>query len=99
VDEVLTVEEVARLLKVTSTTVRRWCSLGWLPAFKIGRAWRIPGDELERLMEPAGPGQPGREFPPRQVEDRFHSHDNLWSLMCGYYEQFKRKEEVPGTRS
>lgn len=103
-DEVLTVDEVAQLLKVTSTTVRRWCSMGWLPAFKIGRAWRIPGDGLERLMEPAGPGQLGREFPllsasPRQAEDRLRSHDSLWSRMCGYYEQFKRKEELQGTRS
>lgn len=104
VDEVLTVEETARLLKVTNTTVRRWCLLGWLPAFKIGRAWRIPRDELERLMEPAGPHRPQRRFPRlspslRQAEDKVGLEENLWSRMSGYYEQFKTKEVAPDSKS
>lgn len=47
---VLTVEEAADLLKVSKVTIRRWCADGKLPAFKIGREWRINKLELEKLM-------------------------------------------------
>jgi excisionase family DNA binding protein len=40
-DELLTVEEVARYLRVHEITVQRWCRAGTLPAAKIGRAYRI----------------------------------------------------------
>lgn len=44
----LTVEEAAKLLKVDSVTVQRELKAGRLPGAKIGRAWRIPHDELVR---------------------------------------------------
>jgi len=47
----LTVKEVAEYLRVTTTTVRRWCTAGKLPAFQIGHQWRIDGDELERMIQ------------------------------------------------
>ena len=47
-DEVLTVEEVARYLRVHPMTVQRWCRTGSLPAAKIGKAYRIKRDDLER---------------------------------------------------
>lgn len=41
--DLLTVEEAARLLKISSYTVRRWLNEGNLPGTKIGRGrqWRI----------------------------------------------------------
>jgi excisionase family DNA binding protein len=47
-DEVLTVEEVARYLRVHPMTVQRWCRTGELPAAKIGRAYRIKRGDLDR---------------------------------------------------
>jgi len=49
-DKILTVPEVARYLKVSRTTVWRWCSEGKLPAFKVGRGWRIHRSEIEKIV-------------------------------------------------
>lgn len=46
-DEVLTVDEVARYLRVHPLTVQRWCRMGELPAAKIGRAYRIKKRDLD----------------------------------------------------
>lgn len=50
-DETLTVQEVADYLKVSRTTVWRWCHQGLLPAFKIGRGWRVSRGVLEKIIE------------------------------------------------
>ncbi len=49
-EEVLTVQEVAKLLKTTPATVYAWCRAGKLPAFKIGQQWRIRAGALYRMM-------------------------------------------------
>ena len=49
-DELLTVEEVAGYLRVSRSTVWRWCQAKKVPAFKIGREWRISGPVLEDLV-------------------------------------------------
>lgn len=50
-DQVLTVKEVATYLRVSRSTVWRWCNDGKLAAFKIGRGWRILGSEIEQATE------------------------------------------------
>ncbi len=45
-NELLTVQEVAAYLRVSRVTVWRWCQQGILPAFRIGRNWRIRRDVL-----------------------------------------------------
>ena len=47
---ILTVDEVSQMFKVSSYTVRRWCSEGRIPAFKIGREWRIDLQDLKRFI-------------------------------------------------
>lgn len=37
----LTPEEVSEMLRVSVYTVRRWIKEGSLPAYKVGRGWRI----------------------------------------------------------
>ena len=37
----LTPQEVSDLLRVSVQTVRRWIKEGELPAYKVGRGWRI----------------------------------------------------------
>lgn len=56
-NEILTVEEAADYLKVSKTTIRRWCVREQLPAFKIGREWRISKKELDRVIQRSSRGQ------------------------------------------
>jgi len=61
---ILTVAEVAHYLRVSETTVWRWCSSGRLPAFRLGRGWRVHRVDLETLIARPGPAdlvQPGTE--------------------------------------
>lgn len=46
----LTVDEVAALLKVSIYTVRRWINDGALPAYKVGRSWRVAPAELNSWL-------------------------------------------------
>ncbi len=50
-DDILTVPELANYLKVSRSTVWRWCNQGSLPAFKVGRSWRVRWSDMERLIE------------------------------------------------
>ena len=50
-DEILTVAEVAQYLKVSRFTVWRWCKQGKLPAFKVGREWRIYRSVLDGTFD------------------------------------------------
>jgi excisionase family DNA binding protein len=49
-DEILTVQEVARYLKVSRSTVWRWCNQGRLLAFKAGHGWRVHRAEVDKMM-------------------------------------------------
>jgi excisionase family DNA binding protein len=51
--DVLTVKEAAGIARVSPTTIRRWCRLGHLHAFQVGRgaAIRIPAAELRALLQ------------------------------------------------
>ena len=40
------VEEAAKTLRVTRTTMRRWCKSGLIKSKKIGKKWLIPEEEL-----------------------------------------------------
>ncbi len=50
-DHLMTVEEVARYLSLHELTVRRLAREGEIPAFKIGRQWRVKKDLLDRWIE------------------------------------------------
>jgi excisionase family DNA binding protein len=47
IGEILTVAEVAILLRLHPTTIYRLVKRGELPGFKIGDNWRISSDALE----------------------------------------------------
>ncbi len=47
----LTPQEVSRLLRVSVYTVRRWIKEGHLPAYKIGRGWRIRESDIGAWLE------------------------------------------------
>ena len=48
--EMLTVDEVAALMRVSRATVYRLTTRGQLPARKIGRAWRFSRNALEAYL-------------------------------------------------
>lgn len=51
-EELLTVDEVADILRTTPNTIYRWLRAGKLPGVKIGKEWRIRRETLElRLSE------------------------------------------------
>ena len=46
----LTPQEVSDLLRVSVYTVRRWIKEGDLPAYKVGRGWRIQESDLDAWL-------------------------------------------------
>jgi excisionase family DNA binding protein len=44
------VDELARFLRVTKATVRGWCNHGKLPAFKIGKEWKVRVVDLQKSI-------------------------------------------------
>lgn len=49
-DELLTVEDMARLLKKSPVMIRRLCYAGELPAVHIGRRWYVHRDKLAEMF-------------------------------------------------
>jgi excisionase family DNA binding protein len=47
----LTPQEVSDLLRVSVYTVRRWIKEGHLPAYKVGRGWRISEPDIDRWLK------------------------------------------------
>ncbi len=50
-NEIMTIQEVAQYLSLHELTVRRLAREGELPAFKIGRQWRVKKAILDRWIE------------------------------------------------
>ena len=53
-DELLTVPEVATMLKLNEQTVRRWLRTGRLPGISLGSrqaGWRVRQSDIEQLLE------------------------------------------------
>lgn len=51
ISELLTVKEVARLLKTSRAQVRKMIQNGELPAMRVGREYRIPLTCLREFIE------------------------------------------------
>jgi excisionase family DNA binding protein len=51
---VLTIGEVAEMLRVHPTTVYRLLKRGDIPGFKIGGNWRVSVNALDRWMSEVG---------------------------------------------
>ena len=52
--ELLTVKEVAGLLKISTTTVYIWAKIGVLKKYKIGRLIRFKKDEVVKSLKVEG---------------------------------------------
>jgi PTS system nitrogen regulatory IIA component len=49
-EEILTIEEVAKYLRVSERTVYDWAQKGEIPAGKIGQVWRFQKAEIEQWV-------------------------------------------------
>ena len=49
-DDILTIEEVARYLRVSERTVYDWAQKGEIPSGKIGTVWRFKKAEIEKWV-------------------------------------------------
>jgi excisionase family DNA binding protein len=45
-----TPREVSELLRVSVYTVRRWIRQGDLPAYKVGRGWRVSATAIDEWL-------------------------------------------------
>ncbi|ULQ59673.1 PTS sugar transporter subunit IIA [Brucepastera parasyntrophica] len=49
-DDILTIEEVAKYLRVSERTVYDWAQKGEIPSGKIGTVWRFKKDDIEKWV-------------------------------------------------
>jgi PTS system nitrogen regulatory IIA component len=73
VPEIMTVEEVAKYLRVSERTVYEWAQKGEIPAGKLGTSWRFKRGEIERWVDRrltlGRPTAPAHPFEIRDVLD------------------------------
>ncbi|MEW9097273.1 MAG: helix-turn-helix domain-containing protein [Clostridiaceae bacterium] len=50
-DEIMTITEVAEYLKISEVTTYKLVQEGKMPAFKIGRHWRVKKSDLTEFIE------------------------------------------------
>ncbi len=50
-DQIMTVKEVAKYLKLNDRTVYRMAASGDIPAFKVGASWRFKLAEIEQWIK------------------------------------------------
>jgi len=44
-------EKLAKFFGITKQTAREWCKSGKLPAFKIGKEWKIRVTDLQKMLD------------------------------------------------
>ena len=49
-DKIYDTQELARFFAVSKKTIWSWCKLGRLPAFKIGKDWKVRVSDLNRVI-------------------------------------------------
>ncbi|WP_096153395.1 MULTISPECIES: helix-turn-helix domain-containing protein [Bacillus] len=49
--EIMTISQVAEYLQISEMTTYKLVQEGKIPAFKIGRHWRVKKDDLMALIE------------------------------------------------
>lgn len=64
-DKIMTVEEVAKFLKVSQRTVYEWAQTNEIPCGKLGTSWRFQRDEIENWV--------ARKLTPRIHADESHT--------------------------
>ena len=61
--EVITLEELATYLRISKSTVYRCVRLGQLPAFRVGRQWRVNLESVQNHLVESYERKNNRESP------------------------------------
>ncbi|MCR5723924.1 MAG: PTS sugar transporter subunit IIA [Treponema sp.] len=69
-DDILTIEEIAKYLRVSERTVYDWAQKGEIPAGKIGTVWRFKRSEIEKWVNERLSGASKQEDPRESVHVR-----------------------------
>jgi nitrogen PTS system EIIA component len=72
----LKIKDVAELLHVSETTIRRWLLEGKIPAYRLNHQYRFCRIEIENWMMSCKQNPVGIGFPPASQEQIFPSQDN-----------------------
>src|SRR5512136_3000685 len=86
--DMLTAKEMQDLLQVDRSTIYRMAEAGQLPAIKVGKQWRFPGDQLEswlkaRAVAPEPPSAVGSAHNVPVLSGGAHRHiSSLLPLEC-----------------
>jgi PTS system nitrogen regulatory IIA component len=99
--DILTLEEVAKYLRVSGRTVYDWAQKGEIPAGKIGTVWRFKKEDIEawvdrRLSPGRFAGEAPREAPPLGFETLI-SPDRILFLGGSAKREILRREELMST--
>jgi len=55
--EIMTISQVAKYLQISEITTYRLIQEGKIPAFKVGRGWRIKREDLNEFIEKQKKGE------------------------------------------
>lgn len=50
-EKLLTTNEITAILKVSKLTIYRYIKAGKLPAYKVGRDYRVRQEDFDKLLE------------------------------------------------
>ncbi len=50
-NEIMTISQVAKYLQISEITTYRLVQEGKIPAFKVGRSWRVKREDLNEFIE------------------------------------------------
>jgi excisionase family DNA binding protein len=59
-DEVLSIDQLSRYLRVPKSTLYRLAAQGEIPSHKVGRHWRFRRESVDRWLDRPGHGTPER---------------------------------------
>ena len=79
-ESILTIEEVARYLRVSERTVYDWAQKGEIPAGKIGTVWRFRKSEVEQWVNSRLSAHPARSAAPVVQVESIISPDRIMFL-------------------
>ena len=77
--ELLTIQEVAQIMRVNPITIRRHIQTGELEAVRVGRRVRVRKVSVDRFLKPVVPNATKQEPKPRGK--RTSADDPLWKIV------------------
>ncbi|AFM28030.1 helix-turn-helix domain-containing protein [Desulfomonile tiedjei] len=96
--DLLTVEEVASILRAHTNTVYKMCRLGQLPAAKFGKEWRIDREKLAEFMQKTAGASPllhrrsaSVEFVPGHTLALMAEQNDVWDFEASFFRENARK--------